>query len=101
MKGRDVLVDVVPVALDGAPAAGVLLEVAVEQLVDRGRGLRVAPLPDVREEPLPDLLGPIPRLRAGRDDLDEVVPALRHRVLPGVDPHAKGSAGELIDGALL
>jgi hypothetical protein len=97
----DVLIDVLPVALDRPPATGVLIEVAVQQLVDGGRRPRVAPLPDVGEEAETDPFGALPGLRAGRHRLDEAVPALRDRVLTGVDPHAQGPAREQLDVALV
>ena len=61
----NVLLDVLAVPADGALPALVLVEVAVEQLVDRGARARVPALVDRRQEPAPDGLGLLPRLRAG------------------------------------
>jgi hypothetical protein len=87
MNGADVLVHVLRMALDRAQAAGVLVEVAVEQLVDGGRRPPVAPLPDISEEVEADLLGTLPCLGSGRHRLDEAVPSLRDRVMAGIDAH--------------
>jgi hypothetical protein len=67
-----------------------LVEVAVEQLVDGGSRARA--LLDVDEAPA-DGVSLIPCLRPRRDHLDEVVPLLGDRVGTGVDAHAKGAAG--------
>ncbi|GEL22948.1 hypothetical protein PSU4_19020 [Pseudonocardia sulfidoxydans NBRC 16205] len=93
------LVDVLAVPGDGPLAALVLVEVAVEQLVDRGRCVRTSSLLDLGHEAEPNLLGPVPYLRARRYYLDEVVPAFRDRVDAPVD--AESTARQLVDASLL
>ena len=61
------------------------LEVPVKELVHRRAG---ALLVHLGEEPAPRLLGSLGCARAGRNDLGEVVPFLRHGVDAGVDVHA-------------
>ena len=93
------LVDVLAIPGHGAAPAGVLVEVAVEQLVDRRRGLRVAPLLEPGEKVAADRIRLVPGFRPGWDDLHQVVSAPGDRVDTRVD--AEGSTGQLIDAALL
>jgi hypothetical protein len=78
----NVLVHILAVARDGALTALVLVEVAVEQLIDGRRRARAASLFHLFDEPPTHLVGPLPRLRTGRDHLDQVVTALGDRAVP-------------------
>jgi hypothetical protein len=59
--------DVLPVSGDRALATLVLVEVSVEQLVNRRRCAGVAKFLDLREEATPNLIGliPVPSARLG------------------------------------
>ncbi|MEJ7744259.1 MAG: hypothetical protein WKF73_18015 [Nocardioidaceae bacterium] len=76
------------------------LEVLGQQLLDGGRGARVALLVDLDGEPAQRLVRLDGRAGPGRDDLAQVVPTLGERVLAGVDDDAQGPAGQLLDTAL-
>ncbi|MGH3566418.1 MAG: hypothetical protein ACRDRH_10355 [Pseudonocardia sp.] len=81
----------------GAPVE--LVEVAREELIDRRGRARVALLGDLVEEPVEDLLRLAAGVRAGRDDLNQVVALLRHRVDAGVHAHPQGAATQRADVA--
>ncbi len=78
----DVLVGIALVDVEGVELQVCLRQVLVEQLVDRGLGTRVAALVHLVEQTDSRLLSQLLRGRAGRDDLGQVVPALRDRVDP-------------------
>jgi len=63
------------------------LEVLVEQLVDGRVRAGLALLVDLVEQPRARRLGRTARLRARRDQLDEIAPPAGDRVLPRVDAH--------------
>ena len=58
-----------------------------------------APLLDFTYEPVPSGPRLARRLRSRRDDFSEVVPALTHRVDPGIDADPQRTAGQLVDAA--
>ena len=73
------------------------LQVALHQLSD-GRGRpRLTSRIDLSGQAGPDLLGLRSCLRSSRNDLCEVVPLLRDRVVPGVHPHPQRPAGQLLN----
>lgn len=78
-----------------------LFEIALDQLVDGRARARVAVLRELANEAVSGVLRGAPGLRPGRDDLDQVVPALRDRVDAGVDADTEGAARKLVDAAPL
>lgn len=97
----DVVLHVAAVELKRVRRPGELLQVLLQQVGDRRAGARVPALLDVAQHPVPDRVRLLLGVRTGRDDLDEVVPALGDRVLPGVDAHPQGAAREDVDAPLL
>jgi hypothetical protein len=69
---RDVVADVAAVERQGVLCCVKLVEVAIEQLVKRGRRPRVAPLGDLDHQSVADHLGLPHHPRPIRHDLDEV-----------------------------
>lgn len=85
----------------GCSGAVELVEVALEQLVDGRVRPRVPPLVDLTHQSIPGGVSLLLGLRSRRDDLDEVVPTLRHRVDTGVYADAECTAGQLVDAPSL
>jgi hypothetical protein len=65
------------------------IEPAIEQLIERGSGPRIAPVVDLRLQATPRLLSLLRSTGLSRDRLDKVVPLLGRRVNAGVDPHSQ------------
>lgn len=95
----DVLTHVTAVQLQRPRRSVELVQVAVEQLVDRGRSARASPLLHLAYQPVSNGAGLPLRLRPCRDDFGEVVPTLAHRVDPGVHADSQRAAGQRIDAA--
>jgi hypothetical protein len=77
------------------------LEIAVQELVDRGLGPRVALLVDLRGEPALHLRGLLASVLARGDGLDEVVPLAAEWVDARVHADAEGAVGADLDLAAL
>jgi hypothetical protein len=95
----DVLVQVPLVHQVRAGADVDHLEVAIQQLVHRGRGPRVPTLVDLVDHPCPSGLSLSDRLRPRRDDLRQPVPLSRDGVVAGVHTHAKSAIGHPVDAS--
>jgi hypothetical protein len=93
----DVLAHVAPVLIAGARLPiEMLVQVPLEQLVDRGARAEIAAIVDLVQQPGQNLLGlPLGR-RPIRHRLPEVVTAFRHWVEACVDLDSQGSAGQLL-----
>ena len=89
---QDVFIDQAAVRVGHIDPQPRLLEVAVEQLRDRGVGPGVSPLIDLSEESRPDLLGLAGGLRSRPDRFAQVMIAAGNGIDPGEDTHTKGPA---------
>lgn len=97
---RDVVAHVAAVQGERVRRAVELVEVALQQLVDRRAGARVTPLRHLGHQARADSLRLALGVRAGRHDLAQIVPAVGHRVDPGVHHDTQGAAGQHLDAAL-
>jgi len=93
-KGEDVRADEAFVACARGDLDVDDLEVALQQLADRGRRPRLPVSVEVGEQPRPDLLGLRPSLRTVWDGLGQVVPLLGDRVDTRVDADLESPAGQ-------
>jgi hypothetical protein len=75
------------------------LEVAIQQLVHRGRSSGAPALVDLVDHPCPSGLSLSDRLRPGRDDLRQPVTLSRDGVVAGVHTHAKSTVGHPVDAS--
>jgi hypothetical protein len=93
----DVFVDLGEIA---APRAGFGIEhlqPTVQQLIEGGRGPRVALFVDLAEQSGEDLLRLRPGARTGTNSLPKVEAALRHRIDAPVDTHTQSTGRQLLD----
>ena len=99
-EGRDVVADVATVERQRGGSAVELVEVALQQLVHRGVASRVPSLFDLTDQPVVDPRCLSASLGSRRNDLDQVMPALAHRIDSGIDPDPQRPTREPVDAAL-